>query len=141
MHLSSQSTDRAALLVLLAAPWVAFPPDFIPKALIDGGDDVLANIPELVYSGKKLLEGEIFWTPALWMGHPLLAEPEFATFYFPKLVMLLGTPVVMYSAYLVLHFLAAEIGAYFYLKSLGIGRLGSVFGALSYGYAGFMLGH
>ncbi|HEX3595440.1 MAG TPA: hypothetical protein VHU80_10070, partial [Polyangiaceae bacterium] len=80
----------AVLGVLLVAPFVAFPPDLVSKALLDGGDDLLANIPELVYSGKKLLEGEILWMPELWMGHPLLAEPEFATFYLPKLMLLLG---------------------------------------------------
>jgi hypothetical protein len=131
----------AAVLALLFAPFVAFPPDFIPKALLDGGDDLLANLPELLYSGKKLLEGELFWTPALWMGHPLWGEPEFATFYLPKLLLLVGSPVVAYASYLVLHYLAAEFGAYLYLKSLGIGRLGSVFGALAFAYAGFMLGH
>lgn len=131
----------AVFLALLAAPWIAFSPAFIPKALLDGGDDLLANLPELLYSGRKLLEGEILWTPALWMGHPLLAEPEFATFYFPKLLLLLGTPVVAYAVYVVLHFLAAEFGGYAYLRSLGIGRTGAVFGALAYAYAGFMVGH
>jgi hypothetical protein len=126
---------------MLVAPWVAFPPDFIPKALLDGGDDLLANLPELVYSGQKLLEGEIFWTPALWMGHPLLGEPEFATFYLPKLALLVGSPVVAYAAYLVLHYLAAEFGAYLYLGTLGLGRSACVFGALAYAYSGFMLGH
>jgi hypothetical protein len=129
------------LAVLLGAPFVAFPADFVSKALLDGGDDLLANIPELVYSGKKLFEGEVLWTPELWMGHPLLAEPEFATFYLPKLMLLLGQPFVAYAAYLVLHYVAAEMGAYLYLKSLGIGRLGAVFGALAFAYAGFMLGH
>src|SRR5690242_1869694 len=114
--------DLGALLLLLAAPLVVFPLSFIPKALLDGGDDVLANIPELVYSGEELLHGEIFWTPRLWMGHPLLAEPEFETFYFPKLLLLVGSPVVAYAAYLVFHYLVAEIGAYAYMKSLGIGR-------------------
>lgn len=133
--------DLRALLFLLAAPLAVFPFDFVSKALLDGGDDVLANIPELVHSGEELLHGEIFWTPRLWMGHPLLAEPEFETFYFPKLLLLVGSPVVVYAAYLVLHYLAAELGAYLYLKSLGIGRLGASFGALAYAYAGFMLGH
>lgn len=128
-------------VVLVAAPWIAFPPEFIPKALLDGGDDLLANIPELVYSAKKLLQGEIFWTPDLWMGHPLLGEPEFATFYLPKLLLLVGSPVVAYAAYLVLHFLAAEFGAYLYLETFGFGRAARVFGALAYAYSGFMLGH
>ena len=129
------------VLVLLAAPFIAFPASFIPRALLDGGDDLLANLPQLVYSSQRLLEGEILWVPELWMGHPLLAEPEFATFYLPKLLLLLGPPVVTYAAYLVLHYLAAEIGAYLYLRHIGIGRLGAVFGALAYAYAGFMLGH
>lgn len=131
----------AVVLALVAAPFVAFPPDFVPKALLDGGDDLLANIPGLIYSARKLLEGEVLWTPSLWMGQPLLAEPEFATFYPPKLLLLLGPPVVAYAAYVLLHYLAAELGAYLYMKSLGIGRTGAVFGALTYAYAGFMVGH
>jgi hypothetical protein len=131
----------AVVLALLGAPWIAFPVGFIPRALLDGGDDLLANLPELLYSARKLLEGEILWTPELWMGHPLLGEPEFASLYLPKLLLLVGPPVVAYAAYLVLHYVMAEAGAYLYLRSLGIGRLGGVFGALAYAYSGFMLGH
>jgi hypothetical protein len=137
----SARTRLLVALVLLGAPFVAFPSDFIPKALLDGGDDVLANLPQLVYSATKLLQGEILWAPELWMGHPILAEPEFATFYVPKLLLLLGPPMVTYAAYLVLHYVAAEASAFFYLRHLGIGPLGAVFGALAYAYAGFMLGH
>lgn len=137
----SEPGSWVALAVLLVAPFLGFPADFVSRALLDGGDDLVANIPELVYSARKLLEGEVLWTPELWMGHPILGEPEFATFYLPKLLLLLGPPVVMYAAYLLLHYLVAELGAFLYLRSLGLGRPAAVFGALSYAYAGFMLGH
>lgn len=131
----------AIATTFVAALFAAFPVGFVRSGLLDGGDDALANLPELVYSGRKLLEGEVLWTPDLWMGHPLLGEPEFATLYLPKLFLQLGAPVPLYAAYVLLHFLAAEVNAYFYSRSLGISRRGAIFGAVAYGFTGFMIGH
>jgi len=77
------------------------------------------------------------------MGHPLLAEPEFATFYFPKLMLLIGAAVRRVTRCTCSSTtVAAEIGAYLYLKSP---RHRAARRAVSAGSpsptAGFMLGH
>jgi hypothetical protein len=135
------SGANAVAVILLLAPLVAFPWREIRAGMLDGGDDATANLPGLIYSARMFLSGELLWTPDLWMGHPLLAEPEFATLYPPRLLLLLGPPVSAWAVYVLAHFLMAEITAYAYLKTIGCGRLGALFGALGYAYAGFMLGH
>jgi len=132
---------NAVALVLLIAPLIAFPWREISAGLLDGGDDATANLPELIYSARMFLHGELLWTPDMWMGHPLLAEPEFAVLYPPRLLLLLGPPVSAWALYVLGHFLMAEITAYAYLRTIGCQRLGALFGALGYAYAGFMLGH
>lgn len=125
--------------VLLLAPFAALSPEFVSRSLFSERSDALDRLPELVHSARALLSGEVLWTAGLWLGQPLLGDANFSTFYPPKLLLLIGNPFVAYAGYLILHHLLAEVGAYFYAKRIGCGRLGALFGALAYAYAGFML--
>ncbi|MGZ3417655.1 MAG: hypothetical protein ACXVEE_07305 [Polyangiales bacterium] len=128
-------------IVFVLAPLIVFPRAMFKAGMMDGGDDKLANLPLLLHSARKLLHGEIFWTSDLWMGMPLLAEPESATFYLPRLLLLLFPPATGYVVYVLLHFVLAQIGAYLYLRLLELDRGPATVGAFVYGFAGFMLGH
>src|ERR1039458_6957002 len=80
-------------------PLLVFPPAMLGAGMMDGQDDKLSNLPLLLHSGRKLLAGEIFWSTDLWMGTPLLAEPEAATFSLPRLALLVLSPAVGYALY------------------------------------------
>lgn len=129
------------LLTMLVAPLVVFGWTFIANGFTDNGDDLLANLPELLHSARMALSGEILWTPSLWMGMPLLAEPEFATLYPPHFLLLLGPPLIAFTIYVLAHYVIAELGFYRYARVLGVSPAGALFGALAYAFTGFMLGH
>jgi hypothetical protein len=131
----------AGAAILLLAPLVVFPWRFIAAGLLDGGDDALANLPQLIYSARMLLQGEMFWTPDLWMGHPMLGEAEFATLYLPRFLLLLAPPTVAYPVYVLGHYVLAELTSYAYLRHLSLRRDAALFGALAYAFTGFMMGH
>ena len=128
-----------ALFVL--TPFFVFPAAMLGAGMMDGGDDKLSNLPLLLHSGRKLLAGEIFWSTDLWMGMPLLGEPEAATFYLPRLLLLLFPPAAGYAAYVLLHFVGAQATMYLYLRRLELLRAPATLGAVGYAFTGFMLGH
>jgi hypothetical protein len=122
-------------------PLVVYPWSFVRNGLLDGGDDALSNLPMLLHSARALLKFDIFWTPSLWLGTQLLEEPEFATFYLPRLVLLVLPPVTAFGVYVLAHYVLAQIGIYAYARSLELSRGAAVFGAFVYAFSGFMLGH
>lgn len=128
-------------VVFALTPFVVFPAAMLRNSLMDGHDDKLSNLPLLLHSARKLLAGEIFWTTDLWMGMPLLAEPEAATFYLPRLLLLVLPPALGYAVYILLHFVMAQVSAYLYLRELRLSSPAATFGAIAYGFTGFMLGH
>ena len=128
-------------MLFLLSPLVVYPWRFVRNGMMDGGDDVLSNLPMLLHSARALLSGHIFWTPSLWLGTQLLEEPEFATFYLPRLVLLAFSPVHAFAVYVIAHYVLAQFASYAYARSLDLSRGAAVFGALVYAYSGFMLGH
>ncbi|HMJ10701.1 MAG TPA: hypothetical protein VK524_04800, partial [Polyangiaceae bacterium] len=138
----SERVKRALLVLLfLTTPLLVFPWRFVRSGLLDGGDDALSNLPLLRHSAEQLLSLEVLWTPALWLGTPLLEEPEFATFYLPRLVLLLFEPISGFALYVILHYALAQAAMFLLLRVLGLGRPAAVFAALVYGFVGFMIGH
>ena len=131
----------APFFAFLISPFIVYPWAFVRAGLLDGGDDAIFNLPVLRHSAEKLLHLHVSWTPSLWLGTPLVDEPEFATFYLPRLMLLAFSPVLGFAIYVVLHYVLAQASFYLYTRLLGVSRLGATFGALVYGFSGFMLGH
>lgn len=128
-------------LAFVLTPLCVFPWALLRAGLLQGGDDTHSNLPLLSHAAARLAELEVGWTPWLWLGTPLLAEPEFATLYLPKQLFLVLPPVAAFGVYVLGHFLGAQAFMYLYVRRLGLGRLAATFSAVAYGYGGFMLGH
>ncbi len=128
-------------VVFALSPFIVYPWGFIRNGLLDGGDDVLSNLPMLLHSARALLRLEVFWTPALWLGTPLLEEPEFGTFYLPHLGLLVLPPVTAFAIYVLVHYVLAQVSFFAYARSLDLSRGAAVFGAFAYAFSGFMMGH
>jgi hypothetical protein len=63
---------------MVLAPLIAFPWQKIRAGMLEGGEDATASLPQLLHSARMFVAGELVWTPDLWMGRPLLADPSFA---------------------------------------------------------------
>src|SRR5688572_32527524 len=109
-------------VLFVVSPVVAFPWGLIEAGMLDGGDDALSNLPSLVHSARAVLDGNAFWTDGLFLGTPLLAEPEFAAFYPFRFLILLSSPVAGFGLYVLLHYVAAQATCYAYLRTVGLAR-------------------
>jgi len=83
-----------------------------------------------------------FWTPYIFSGYPLLANPELAAFYPPHwLFYLFGVTPRSIQLELGLHAFLACCGAWLLIERLVPNRPAAVLGGLAYGLSGFFAGH
>lgn len=127
--------------VFVLSPLAVFPRAMFAAGMMDGGDDKLAFLPYLLHSAAKLARLEPFWTSELWMGMPLLGEPETATLYPTRLMLLFMPPALGYTLYVLVHYVLSQVFGYWYARELGQSRPAATLTAVAYGFSGFMLGH
>jgi hypothetical protein len=101
------------------------------------------HYPLQKYFADRALEGELpFWTPYLFGGFPLLANPEVAAWYVPHWPFYLAgvTPGAI-QVELALHALLACAGTYLLLLKHTMRPAAAIIGAFAYGLSGFFAGH
>ena len=101
------------------------------------------HYPLQKYFSDRLLSGRLpFWTPYLFSGYPILANPEVGAWYPPHWPFFLtGIAPRSIQIELALNALLACLGAYFLISRHVASRAGAVLGALAYGFSGFFAGH
>ncbi len=97
-------------------------------------DPLYQFYPFLVQTVASLRQGQfLLWNPALFSGHPALADPLFQTFYpFVTAFGLLLGPPRGFSLSLVAHVLLAALLMFGFLRSQRLGLPAAVLGALTY---------
>ncbi len=107
-----------------------------------GEDDVIYYYPLRTLVGRALSDGH--WpvhNPWEATGMPLMADTQSAVMYPPTwLFMWLDGPLA-YSLSIFLGFAIAAVGAWAYLRSIGLSRPPAFTGALAFTFCGFMVGH
>jgi hypothetical protein len=95
------------------------------------------------YFSEHIRAGQMpFWTPYIFSGYPLLANPEMAAFYPPHwLFYLFGVAPRSIQWELALHAFLACCGAWFLIMRLVPNRSAALLGAFAYGLSGFFAGH
>ena len=90
-----------------------------------------------------LLSGKLpFWTPYLFSGYPILANPEVGAWYPPHWPFFLtGIAPRSIQFELALNAFLACLGTYFLISRHVASRAAAVLGALAYGFSGFFAGH
>lgn len=104
-------------------------------------DPLYQFYPFLIQSVASLRQGELLlWNPALFSGHPALADPLFQTFYpFVTLFALVFGPARGFSLALVAHALAAALLMFGFLRSLRLGVPAAVLGGFTYALSGYLV--
>jgi hypothetical protein len=132
----------APALIALCAILFYWAPMTSPSASIQW-DAADLHYPLQKYFSDRLLSGKLpFWTPYLFSGYPILANPEVGAWYPPHWPFFL-TGIVPRSIQfeLALNAFLACLGAYFLISRHVASRAAAVLGALSYGLSGFFAGH
>lgn len=104
-------------------------------------DPLYQFYPFLIQTVASLRGGQLLlWNPALFSGHPALADPLFQTFYpFVTAFGLLLGPARGFSLSLVAHVLLAALLMFGFLCSLRLGLPAAVLGALTYALSGYLV--
>ena len=104
-------------------------------------DPLYQFYPFLIQTLASLRQGQLLlWNPALFSGHPALADPLFQTFYpFVTAFGLLLGPPRGFSVALVAHVLLAALLMFGFLRSLRLGLPAAVLGALTYSLSGYLV--
>lgn len=133
--------DRIALGVLLLVPVILYLPFSIVGHPLVPGDDLTQNYPLRVLSGDLLRAGHLpAWDPLIWSGTPLLAGWNAGALYPGTWLFAVLPGVAAWTVNLVAVSVVCGVGVYALLRLLSCQPLGSVLGALSFTYAGFMSG-
>src|SRR5262249_809652 len=79
---------------------------------------------------RTLSEGHWpLWNRYAAFGQPMLANPQFATFYPFTWLLLVASPATYYTLFVVAHCLFSALGAYALLRTIGVTRVAGVMGA------------
>jgi Bacterial membrane protein YfhO len=112
-------------------------------------DDIFASdlmndrYPVRVELSRALKAGNLaLWTPLIYNGFPLQANPESGITY-PVNLILFGifSPALAFNISILLKFLLAAIFLFLYLRAIGINHWASLFGAIAFSWCGFFVAH
>ena len=107
-----------------------------------GEDDVIYYYPLRKMVGEALREGRLPLVSSPEPGGaPLMADPQSAVTYPPTWIFAAMDPKLAYSLSIFLGFSLAGVGAYLYLRRVGLLEGPALFGALAFMFCGFLVGH
>jgi hypothetical protein len=130
------------LVVLALIPTLCFavPALFNHPAL--NSDNLIQNFPLRVMSGRQMASGHLpLIDPLAYSGTPLLGGMNAGSFYPLTFLFVFLPPIAAWVINLVVIYVTAAFGMYALLRWLGIGPSGSFVAAISFSYAGAMVGH
>jgi len=140
--LSANQKDIALIAILFLLPLVCFADVIWLPYTFYQLDTELVQYPGKIFLTEMMLkEGQLgFWNSYIFMGFPLLAEPEVGPLY--PLNLLFALPIPHYYAltlFVVTHYSLAGVFTYLLARSLDISRPGSLISALVFAFGGFLM--
>lgn len=134
----------ADIIVGIYYPWR----DHIWNGYVTGvpyKNGILSDVVSIIYPwrvyGMELLKNGQWplWIPYTLGGSPLLANFQSAVFYPLNFLFWILSDVNAWSAYIVLQPIMASLFCYLFLRNLKIGYFGSLLGAFTFAFSGFMI--
>ena len=131
----------APLLIGCLVVLFYLPPIVMHNASIQW-DAADVHYPLQHYFAQRIRIGLPFWTPYVFSGYPILANPEMQAWYLPNWPLYLaGFRPGSVEVELALHAFWACLGAYLFLRRLELRSSAAMLGGLAYGLSGFFAGH
>lgn len=121
-----------------SASYMGYAPGGIPNKA-QYPDTVRQMYPWKTHVVKSLQNGKLpLWNPYNFSGAPLFANFQNAALYPLGILYLFLSQIDAWTILVILQPLLATLFTYLYARKIGIGTLGSILAALSYGFSGFM---
>jgi hypothetical protein len=129
-------------LAFILLPGIVLAPAWSLAGLGAGEDDILYYLPSRIFLHESVAADQRPWiNPWSGLARPHLADPQSALLYPPTWLFALLPPLDAYPLTLWLHYSLALWGMYRLLRAQALSRRAAVFGAVAFGFCGFMLGH
>jgi hypothetical protein len=140
--LSANQKDIVLIAILFLLPLACFADVILLPYTFYRLDTELVQYPGKIFLTEMILkEGQLgFWNPYIFMGFPLLAEPEVGSLY--PFNLLFALPIPHYYAltlYVVTHYSLAGVFTYLLARSLDISPAGSFISGLIFAFGGFLM--
>ena len=137
------------LLIFTLLVILFFAPLFYPQPKIlstpdYGRSDVWHfNYPIKDFLNQSLKNHQLpLWNKYLGCGQPIFAEGQIGTFFIPNLILFFLFPThIAFNLGLCLIVFLAGIGTYLYCKAIKLDNTVSLFGAIIFGFGGFLIVH
>jgi hypothetical protein len=108
-------------------------------------DSARTYLPRNAELSRRVNAGEIpLWNPYVFGGYPFFADPQSRVAYPISLLLALLDPAEALGYDIAIHFFLAMLGMYLFLRSINSTVIGSMTGALAYGFSSFFftrMGH
>jgi hypothetical protein len=139
MRRSSGGPNLLQVLLVFAAILAAFE-DFLSADRIPAYRDLLVFVvPFKHFLADHLRRLQIpLWNPCLYMGTPFLASLQSGVLYPPSLVLALPFPLG-FNLFLLLHFVAAAAGFWFFSRWRGLSASAAALGSLTFALGGYLV--
>ena len=134
------NSNYIAVSVIIAAGIL-----FFADALFSSKSFYYRDILNFHYPLRKVLidsyaQGEFpLWNPHIYLGQPMLANPNYMAFYPTNLLHLILPFNYAFKLHFILHPIAGGLGFFFLARRLGIQWVAALAGALSYEFSGVVL--
>lgn len=134
------NTDSLAVLALIGIGGL-----FFADLLFSSKNFYFRDILNFHYPLRKVLidsyaRGELpLWNPFIYLGQPMLANPNYMALYPTNLLHLLLPFNYAFKLHFIIHPILAGLGSYFLSRRLGIAAFAAFTGALAYEFSGPVL--
>src|SRR5262245_26983706 len=110
--------------------------------MLGDGDAFVQFLPFWTYAARQWSQGTPpFWTPYIFSGYPLLAEPQAGVFHPLKILFLFFSPLKAMNVTVLIHHSMAGVFAYLAAREEELTPEASLLAGMSFAFCGFLLGH
>ncbi|RPI22206.1 MAG: hypothetical protein EHM61_22850, partial [Acidobacteria bacterium] len=128
--------------ILLVLPFIFFLPGTRGDLMLGDGDAFVQFMPFWEYAAEQWREwNPPFWTPHLFGGFPLMAEPQAGVFHPNKLLFMILTPVAALNLTVLLYYGLAGLFTYLVAREEELTLEASLLAGISFAFSGFLIGH
>jgi len=129
-------------IILLVLPFIFFLPGTRGELMLGDGDAFIQFMPFWEYAAEQWRNWDPpFWTPHIFAGFPLMAEPQAGVFHPNKLLFLLLDPLRAMNLTVLIFYGLAGLFTYLLAREEGLTPEAGLLGGIAFAYCGFLIGH
>jgi len=131
------------IFILFNIPILTNLDSFIYLGKSDYSDIPITHYPNLLFIQKSISEYHQLplWSNLIFSGYPFAANPLSGLWYLPGLIFLVFSLPIGINISLICHLLLGTYGMYFFLRSLEISEISSIFGSLALFFSAKIYAH